>query len=354
MKFTLFSIAILWTASQSLFAGDYSPKQVFQNPQNCTDTLYDSHRVDAHAPIGVMGDHTHDTGEWMFSYRFMYMDMRQNYVGSDEVTAQSQLSAPGTGPFQIMPTDMQTRMHMMGAMYAPTDDLTLAFMLPVVDKTMYHLTAAGTTFTTATNGIGDFKLGGLVDIFERGNQKAHLNLMMSAPTGSITEEGFVPPAGATLRLPYPMQLGSGTWDFQPGITYLGQCGNVSWGAQLLGAVRLGDNDEGYSLGDEITGNIWGALKLSDAVSTSLRLSAKSWGDIDGRDRRIMGPVPTADPALQRGDRIDLFYGLNFLMPDGPLHGHRFAVEAGTPLYQDLDGPRLGMNWMITAGWQKAF
>lgn len=32
-------------------------------------------RADGHAPIGVMGDHTHAAGEWMFSYRYMRMEM---------------------------------------------------------------------------------------------------------------------------------------------------------------------------------------------------------------------------------------------------------------------------------------
>lgn len=32
-------------------------------------------RADGHAPIGVMGDHLHKTGEVMLSYRFMHMDM---------------------------------------------------------------------------------------------------------------------------------------------------------------------------------------------------------------------------------------------------------------------------------------
>ena len=44
-------------------------------------------RPDAHAPIGVMGDHTHDKGEWMLSYRYMYMNMTGNRVGTDSVSA---------------------------------------------------------------------------------------------------------------------------------------------------------------------------------------------------------------------------------------------------------------------------
>jgi len=34
-------------------------------------------RPDSHAPIGVMGDHGHKTGEMMFSYRVMTMNMRE-------------------------------------------------------------------------------------------------------------------------------------------------------------------------------------------------------------------------------------------------------------------------------------
>ena len=39
-------------------------------------------RPDSHAPIGVMGDHAHKTREWMLSYRFMAMDMRELQSGT--------------------------------------------------------------------------------------------------------------------------------------------------------------------------------------------------------------------------------------------------------------------------------
>lgn len=344
--------ALLASNTITTNAGDYgkAPKQVVTE-KHCSEVPYDCHRVDSHAPIGVMGDHTHEAGEFMLSYRYMYMDMRPNFVGSDEVTPQSQLR-PNGGDFLVMPTDMQTEMHMIGAMYAPTDDLTFAFMLPVVDKFMNHITAMNTSFTTHTHGIGDFKFGGLLDFYENGNTKMHFNLMMSAPTGSITETGQTPPG--VRRLPYPMQLGSGTWDFKPGITYLGQCDDFSWGAQLLGTIRLGENGENYTLGNEISANLWGAYRVSDALSASLRLSGTSWGDIDGRDPLIAAPIPTADPDLRGGERIDAFAGINYYFQGGALKGHRLAVEAGTPIYQDLDGPQLGMDWMMTVGWQKAF
>ena len=40
---------------------------------------------DSHAPIGVMGDHGHKTGELMLSYRFMAMDMQGLQFGTTAV-----------------------------------------------------------------------------------------------------------------------------------------------------------------------------------------------------------------------------------------------------------------------------
>ena len=52
--------------------------------------------------------------------------------------------------------------------------------------------------------------------------------------------------------------------------------------------------------------------------------------------------------------MDLGAGLNFLVPGGPFAGHRFAVEFVRPMWQDVQGPQLETDWMITAGWQLAF
>ena len=42
-------------------------------------------RPDSHAPIGVMGDHGHKTGEVMLSYRFMAMGMQGLQSGTSTV-----------------------------------------------------------------------------------------------------------------------------------------------------------------------------------------------------------------------------------------------------------------------------
>jgi hypothetical protein len=75
--------------------------------------------------------------------------------------------------------------------------------------------------------------------------------------------------------------------------------------------------------------------------------------IDGSDPRIGGPVQTADPANQGGDRIDLAFGAN-LAGRGIVDGHRLAFEAVRPLYQDLNGPHLETDLILTLGWQYTF
>ena len=42
-------------------------------------------RADGHAPIGVMGEHRHKTGEVMLSYRFMHMDMEGYRSGTNRL-----------------------------------------------------------------------------------------------------------------------------------------------------------------------------------------------------------------------------------------------------------------------------
>ena len=42
--------------------------------------------ADKHAPAGLMGDHVHDRGEWMFEYKYMNMYMEDNRIGTSTVS----------------------------------------------------------------------------------------------------------------------------------------------------------------------------------------------------------------------------------------------------------------------------
>jgi len=329
-------------------------------------------RAADHAPIGVMGDHRHKLGEFMLSYRFMHMDMDGNRIGDNDVSPETiattvanrffgQAMQPPT--LRVVPTSMTMQMHMVGIMYAPTDWVTLMAMMNHTEKEMDHITfmgPAGTTrlgtFTTKSSGIGDTKLSGLFRLYESGIHKTHVNLGFSLPTGSTTErDTILTPTGArpNPRLPYAMQLGSGTLDLLPGLTYTGRDGARSWGAQYSGTVRL-ERDHGYQWGDRHALTGWLAYELQPWLSVSSRLAFSTMGEIDGRDAAIIAPVQTADPDNYGGERLDLTFGLNLVGQSGIWHGQRVAIEGGIPVMQDLNGPQMETDYTLTVGWQYAF
>lgn len=325
-----------------------------------------------HAPVGVMGDHMHDQGEFMLSYRFMHMDMQGNRTGTTSMDADTIVTSipnrffgrptqPST--LRIVPTRMRMQMHMFGAMYAPTRWLTLMAMGMYVEKEMDHITYMGGkgtarrgNFKVKTDGIGDTRLSGLIRINDDGIHSFHLNAGISFPTGSNTKTHEVlTPLGTrpTVRVPYAMQMGSGTYDLMPGITYNGHLDQWYWGGQYMGTFRTGD-DNGYSLGDRHTLSAWLNYQWQPFVSTALRLQFDTLGTIDGMDPMIAGPVQTADPGNYGGDELKLNLGINLMGQSGGLAGQRLAVEASVPLYRDLNGPQMETDWTVMAGWQYAF
>lgn len=309
----------------------------------------------------------------MISYRFMSMSMEDNLNGSAGITPDdivttipNRFANPPMMPptLRVVPIDMTTDMHMLGAMYAPSDSVTLMAMLNYLEKDMSHITYQGGMgtnqlgrFVTETSGLGDASLTVLWNIAEDYSDDHDtqfiLNFGVSIPTGDIDATGqILTPMNMqpTPRLPYAMQLGSGTWDLIPGITYATGHDNLGWGAQMKATIRLSDNDEGYSLGNKIFATSWVSYKMSDMLSVSLRLSYTDQEDIDGMDSQIMAPVQTADPDNYGGERLDLGVGANILLSGG----HRLAFEYETTLDQDANGVQMEMQNMLTLGYQKAF
>lgn len=324
-------------------------------------------RADAHAPIGIMGDHLHKTGEWMFSYRFMNMSMQGNLQGDNDIddatlvttVPNSFAGMPMMPPtLRVAPNDMSTDMHMLGVMYAPTDNLTLMAMLNYLDKSMSITTYQGMmgttvlgTFNSAVKGVGDTRLGLMYRLYENDTHHVHANLSLSLPTGSIDEAGQVlTPMNMTptVRLPYTMQLGSGTLDALPGITYTGKSAPWAWGAQLMATIRTEDNKFDYRLGNQEDFNAWGQYAIAPNLSTSLGFEYKHSDAIDGMDKGIMLPVQTADPSNYGGTQQSIKLGLNWVSNSG----HRLAFEYKKPYEQDANGIQMKMDTMWTLGYQK--
>jgi len=292
--------------------------------------------------------HTHDKGEWMVGYHFMYMGMDGNRNGTHKLSTQDVFD----DGFTVVPLEMSMEMHMLHVMYGISDSLTAMLVVPYQRKAMDHLRMDGVEFTTRAHGIGDIQLSGLYSAYRDENHRLIAKAGLSFPSGSINKRDTIPGMGmmpdSKQRLPYPMQLGSGTWDLLLGTTYLGYVTGWSWGADISSTVRLGENKYDYRLGSEYEISTWGSRLLTSWSSASLRLNWGQWFNIHGADESLNpAMVQTADPDLQAGRRLDLLFGLNVFAPEGMLQGSRLMFEAGLPVYQWLDGPQLETDWMVS-------
>ncbi|PCH99618.1 MAG: alpha-amylase [Alphaproteobacteria bacterium] len=316
------------------------------------------------APIGVTGDHLHAKGDWMIGYSFMNMEMKGNRNGlTDDLTPEEVITFnnPHAGPanLRVVPTEMTMKMHMLGGMYGLTDDLTLMVMATVHDNSMNHTTfnMPGTarigTFTTNSTGLGDTQVAGMFSILDDENHTLNGRIGVSLPTGSIDEvDDVLTPMNTTptLRLPYAMQLGSGTYDFMPGLTYTYGHGDWSFGSAYGGRIHMGRNNEGYTRGDWHELNSWVGYKASETLGFSANIKGKTEEMIKGQDTDITAPVQTADPENYGGQKIHL--GLNA--------GYKFLEENTVkasffvPVYQNLNGPQLEDDYSFAVRFERNF
>lgn len=322
-----------------------------------------------HAPIGVMGDHMHNAGEFMFSYRFMSMEMSGNLQGSDRISTDeivTQIANPYANPpmspptVRVVPQEMTTNMHMLGFMYAPNDNVTLMAMVNYIDRDMQLTSYQGPmgtnqlgNFNTGSSGIGGTTLALLYRLFDSDIHHFHADFGWILPTGSVdeTDEVLTPMnMRMTMRLPYSMQLGSGSHQAKLGLTYTGLTGKMSWGSQINYTSPVEDNDEGYRVGNKIYLTSWAAYELSDQISGSVRLSYKNTEQIEGADSMIRAPVTTANPDNYGVNSLDIGIGINSIL----FNRHRIALEYQVPINFSVRGVQMDMDSMITLGYQLAF
>jgi len=303
--------------------------------------------------LNVIGGHTHPAHEIMFGYEFMFMDMGGHLSGTRDVSEAEILRQ-----FPSASTGMTVEEHMPEIMYAPTNKLTLMAMLPIKHIEMDMVLRDGFHFTEHSQGISDLQIMALYTALgsvSKG-QRLLIDAGMSFPTGSIDEKNTI--AGldpSTFKLEYPMQLGSGTYDFRPGLTYLGESKKWAWGAEALTTLRFGRNDNGYRLGNEYNLMGWVGYALTDWFAPSLRVNGRIWGNVHGADPEIDSTFDAeGDPHRQGGRRVDFLMGVNFFVPEGIFKRTRVNIEGGFPIYENLDGPQLSTRWLLSAGLTYSF
>jgi nitrous oxide reductase accessory protein NosL len=314
----------------------------------------------------AMGDqiyHTHPAGMWMFNFKFMHMDMNGLRDGTSDVSQDSVGFMRGKPyDYMMIPTAMTMDMYMVMAMYGITDRLTVMAMANYLWMNMSMLMDMGPMSMKpvkeeppmTANGFGDTELRVMYKI----NKHLVGSLGLTFPTGSIDEEFST--MGRTYRNPYDMQLGSGTYNLSPALTYnaLSDDAKWNWGAQAQYTWHTAKNDNGWSFGDNFKATGWLQRALGP-VTSWLRLAYNDTGKIWGHDpeiAKLLDPnpmkgasMPDADPDNYGGQRLDGAMGVSF-------QKGRFSVgvEGGIPFYQNLNGLQLKTSWFLNAGLQVMF
>jgi nitrous oxide reductase accessory protein NosL len=301
--------------------------------------------------------HTHPAGMWMFNYKFTHVEMNGLRDGGTDIPVSS-VGPMKQYPYMMIPTGMSMDMHMFMAMYGITDQLTVMGMGSYQENRMRMQMDMGMGMgrqpsdPMCTGGFGDTELTGIYKI----NDVLTGSLGLSIPTGSIDEKVTI--MNQVFRAPYDMQLGSGTFDLKPSLTYSWLSSDKLWnlGAQATYTWHIGKNDNDWARGDNFKLTWWLQRALGPATSW-VRMVFNDTGRIGGSDPDISklmnpmtgAPTPDADPGNYGGQRLDFLTGVSLAKGCFSI-----GVEGGIPLYENLNGLQLRTDWMLTVAGQVMF
>ena len=330
----------------------------------------------SHAPIGVMADHFHKKGEWMVSLKITNMEMKKNILNGHSISTKDILSQPN--PYSdmpmtmdmglkmpknlsVIPNKMTMKMIMLGAMYAPSDKLTIMGMLMFNDKEMMLDTYKGMmdrnyigSFNTSSSDISKISFLGLYNLYQSEESRWHLTLGLEQGLGESSKKGIVlNPMNmkSSITLPYGMQSSDKALRLLSSITNVSKFGDFIIGNQL--AIKNIVSKKNWNFGDEFEYNLWLQGSFNKSISYSIRLNYKDQDSIEGRDKSIMAPVQTSNPNNYGGQTLNLGLGFNTIFDVfRGKYKDRFSIEILKPINQDKNGLQMKDSLTIQLGFQK--
>jgi hypothetical protein len=295
-------------------------------------------------------------------------------VGADSVTAayavqniDSTFTPAGVGvPHVVRNTPIDLKMLGMKACftYGFTDKFAMYISSMYIEKRQNVDVFSGMSGAdllgiskTKSAGFGDSSAVGIYRFYDGKVNKVFGNFGVSLPTGStsVTDLTFNnSDVYANKRAVYSLQLGTGTFDALPGVTYVGVINKWTWGTSYRGEYPMDKNAHGYRWGDYNELDLWGGYWLMQGLNATLRAYGSMQGHIVGYDPQIIGYGPCSNPLWFGGKHVDLFPGINLSGRRFGLPSTTLAVEGDLPVYQDLMGLHLGKQYGVAIGLKYKF
>lgn len=310
---------------------------------------WDATRPDALAPLGVHDAHLPAPYRTTLTYRYTEATLGALFDGTDEVTPAEVFADDGSYRFLRTPTRQAVTAHTFELTVAPLEVFAFRFRLPLLRKTTDYESRFAQRFRTSTAGMGDAALLVQVRLTYLWNQHLTATFGVQLPAGTTRAHAVTPFDSDSLRLPYPAQLGTGSYSVLAALTYQLQTARTTWGGQVRAHAPLNTNRDQYRHGNRVEASLWGNRRLFSWLSLSIRAAGAAWGNLSGSDRVLAGALdfrlsPAVDPRRQGGYRVMGALGVTLAWKAWRLQG-----MAQHTFWQHLEGPQLGETGRFSIG-----
>lgn len=290
-----------------------------------------------------------ENDKWSFSYTYRKLSSGKYRSGTTDFTFQDVLFSPGETRtdqnYPVVPTFICQEVYALSAGYAISENITANVVVPYIEQGTDHISSVPgfPEFLLKSKGIGDISVSASYLKRLKKDDALQFNLGIRLPVGSIDETGDTPRNGVgTLeRLPYTMQIGSGTLDFAASANYFKQIKHLRLGANAGTTIRTGKNDNNYRLGNNYGAALSAQFSKRHMFQPGTRLSLRKIESIKGRDDSLL--VPSVFPFPAGITNPDNYGGtkmtLAAIVKICPKKNCKisFTGEYGVPIHQNLNG-----------------
>ena len=300
--------------------------------------------------INVYGENSLLEGNrWFLQYAYRSLKVGGYQHGTNRLGLDDVSFSPGSprtaSNYPVVPTEITQKIHAFSTGYRFSESFSVSVSVPMIEQHTDHLSIVPgfSEFKISTDGIGDIALNGSYILPSSGSQIYSVNVGVSLPTGSIDEVGDTPRNGPGTfeRLPYTMQLGSGTYDLLLSTNFSNSGQVIDYGGSLNSTIRQGTNDNDYRLGNNFGLRGWARYRWNQRFQPGIAVSFRHTDDIQGMDLglTVPGPFPfpasITDPDNFGGRKAKV--GLNARICAQESCNLNFLFEINKPFYQDLNG-----------------
>ena len=304
-------------------------------------------RRDGVLPMGLPHGGLVDVGQFGLEWRSSSTTWEGMRDGREDLSSQDLFDAG----YSLAGTKLTENRLELDFLYGLAPQWILFATVPLIDRELTYDLAGGGSARSTSSGLGDIILGGRYAAHADEQHLLQYTLALGLPTGDYNQRGSY--AGNTdAVLPYPLQLGTGTVDLYPGLTYLHARKRWTLGVRSEARIRLGRNSDQWAVSDSFRADIWASRTLTDALTGDVRLQANWWGDFHGdapdldKDRS-----PLENASRQGGSLVQVVFGLAADFSDSYAGRNRLGIEVGLPIDERLDGPGLSRQISLLLSWR---